>query len=78
MPHRKKFLPASVLRHDLPHSRPFLFGATDKLTNLTSHIKDMSPVVILRLRNMTAVDATGLRAMQDVADAERASGRVLL
>jgi sulfate permease, SulP family len=57
---------------------PFLFGATDKLTNLTSHIKDMSPVVILRLRNMTALDATGLRAMQDFADAVHATGRVLL
>jgi sulfate permease, SulP family len=45
---------------------------------LTSHIKDMSPVVILRLRNMTALDATGLRAMQDFADAIHASGRLLL
>src|SRR5262245_8815013 len=57
---------------------PFLFGATDKLSTLTSQIKDMSPVVILRLRNMTAVDATGLRAMQEFADAVHASGRVLL
>jgi sulfate permease, SulP family len=38
----------------------------------------MSPVVILRLRNMTALDATGLRAMQDFADAIHASGRVLV
>jgi len=38
----------------------------------------MSPVVILRLRNMTALDATGLHAMQDFADAIHASGRVVL
>ncbi|HEU5257362.1 MAG TPA: sodium-independent anion transporter [Vicinamibacterales bacterium] len=48
------------------------------VSTLTSQIKDMSPVVILRLRNMTAVDATGLRAMQEFADAVHASGRVLL
>ncbi|MEQ1760828.1 MAG: SulP family inorganic anion transporter [Vicinamibacterales bacterium] len=57
---------------------PFLFGATDQLTNLRTHVKDMPPVVILRLRNMTAVDATGLGAIQEFADTLRASGRTLL
>jgi SulP family sulfate permease len=57
---------------------PFLFGATDKLTNLTVHVGEMAPIVVLRLRNMTAIDATGLRAIQDFADALRASGRTLL
>jgi SulP family sulfate permease len=57
---------------------PFLFGATDKLTNLLAHVSDLSPIVILRLRNMTAIDATGLRAIQDFADALRASGRTLV
>jgi SulP family sulfate permease len=57
---------------------PFLFGATDKLTNLTTHVHDWQPIVILRLRNMTAIDGTGLRAIQDFADAVHASGRSLL
>jgi SulP family sulfate permease len=57
---------------------PFLFGSTDKLTNLLGDVKDFKPVVILRLRNMTALDATGLRAIQDFSDALRASGRTLL
>jgi SulP family sulfate permease len=57
---------------------PFLFGATDKLTNLTSHVHDMTPIVVLRLRNMTAIDATGLKAVQDFSDALHASGRTLL
>ena len=34
--------------------------------------------MILRLRNMTAIDATGLRALEDLADALHASGRTLL
>ena len=57
---------------------PFLFGATDKLTNLLAHLDDWGPIVIVRLRNMTAIDATGLRAMQDFADAVHRSGRTLL
>jgi SulP family sulfate permease len=57
---------------------PFLFGATDKLTNLVGHMDDFAPIVILRLRNMTAIDATGLRAIQDFADALHRTGRTLL
>jgi SulP family sulfate permease len=57
---------------------PFLFGSTDKLTRLQAHVEDLRPVVILRLRNMTAIDATGLRAIQDFADTLRTSGRTLL
>jgi SulP family sulfate permease len=57
---------------------PFLFGATDKLTSLIAHAGNLPPIVILRLRNMTAIDATGLRAIQDFADALQSAGRTLL
>lgn len=57
---------------------PFLFGATDKLTNLIANAGELTPIVILRLRNMTAIDATGLRAIQDFANALRREGRTLL
>jgi SulP family sulfate permease len=57
---------------------PFLFGATDKLTRLIPHAHEMTPVVILRLRNMTAIDATGLRAIQDFADKLREVGKTLI
>jgi sulfate permease, SulP family len=57
---------------------PFLFGATDKLTDLRAHVEDLTAVVVLRLRNMTAIDATGLHAIQDFADALRTSGRTLI
>lgn len=57
---------------------PFLFGATDKLTDLIPHVADMAQIVVLRLRNMTAIDATGLKAIQDFSDALHASGRTLL
>jgi SulP family sulfate permease len=57
---------------------PFLFGATDKLAAITEKIHELPPVVILRLRNMTAIDATGLLAIEETAKQLHASGRALL
>ena len=57
---------------------PFLFGATEKLAAAVAHAGELPPVVILRLRYMPAIDATGLKAIQDLADTLRASGRTLL
>ena len=34
---------------------PFLFGATEKLTNLLIHVNECAPIVILRLRNLTVI-----------------------
>jgi sulfate permease, SulP family len=57
---------------------PFLFGVTDKLDAVTERLDDLPPVVVVRLRNMTAIDATGLRAIQTLADTLRRSGWTLL
>ena len=57
---------------------PFLFGGTDKLARVTEHLDRLPKVVIIRLRNMTAMDATGLRALEDLAAELRASGRTLV
>jgi SulP family sulfate permease len=57
---------------------PFLFGATDKLEEVLHGLEDLPPIIILRLRNMTAIDATGLQALEQFADAVYASGRGLI
>jgi SulP family sulfate permease len=57
---------------------PFLFGVTDKIGLITDQLEQLPPIVIVRLRNMTAMDATGLRALEDLADRLTASGRTLL
>ena len=57
---------------------PFLFGATEKLSVVTERIHELPPIVILRLRNMTALDATGLFALQEVASQLRATDRTLI
>ena len=57
---------------------PFLFGATDKFAEIFDQLDELPPIVILRLRNMTAIDATGLGAIQDLADQLHESRRSLI
>ena len=57
---------------------PFLFGSTDKLLALETEASSLPKVVVLRLRNMTAIDGTGLHAIERFADVLHQSGRTLL
>ena len=57
---------------------PFLFGTTDALSERTAEINTYAPIVVLRLRNMTAIDATGLHALEDFRLRLERSGRTLL
>jgi len=57
---------------------PFLFGATDKISVVTAKLHRLPPVVILRLRNMTALDATGMYAIEEVARQLHANKRTLI
>ncbi|MQA31855.1 MAG: STAS domain-containing protein [Luteitalea sp.] len=57
---------------------PFLFGMTDKLADATAELSRFAPIVILRLRNMTALDATGLHALETFCDRLTRSGRTLI
>ena len=71
-----KLLPPYVLV--LRIHGPFLFGATEKLSEATVDVDSLPAVVILRLRNMTAIDATGLHELERLAERLRATGRTLL
>jgi len=75
----------SLQLHEIPDNvaiyrihGPFLFGATDKLHELEGDVPRLPKVVILRLRNMTAIDGTGLHALEHFADVLHASGRTLI
>jgi SulP family sulfate permease len=57
---------------------PFLFGTTALLDEATADLAAFGPIVVLRLRNMTAIDATGLHALEALSDRLSASGRRLL
>jgi SulP family sulfate permease len=71
-----KYVPAYVTI--LRIHGPFLFGMVDKLADATADLTTFSPIVILRLRNMTAIDATGLRALETLNDRLMRSGRALI
>ena len=57
---------------------PFLFGATDKLNVIGDSLDTLPEIVVLRLRNMNAIDGTGLLAFEELADRLHESGRELL
>jgi len=57
---------------------PFLFGVTDKISAVTENLQALPPIVIVRLRNMTAIDATGIAALEELADKLHKSGRFML
>jgi sulfate permease, SulP family len=57
---------------------PFLFGVTDKIAEVTENISSLPPIVIVRLRNMTAIDATGIAALEELAGQLQARGRTML
>lgn len=57
---------------------PFLFGATDKILTITENMHKLPPIVIIRIRNMTAIDATGLFALEEVAKQLHSTSRTLI
>jgi SulP family sulfate permease len=57
---------------------PFLFGSTEKLDEIRAQLAGLPTVVVVRLRNTTAIDSTGLQALERLADEVRASGRTLV
>jgi SulP family sulfate permease len=57
---------------------PLLFGAAEKLSQLAYQIDDLQPIVVLRMRYMTAIDATGLYAIEQFYEKLHESGRTLL
>lgn len=57
---------------------PFLFGSTDKLDIVTQNVDNLPEVVMLRLRNMTAIDGTGLHALTELAEKLHAQGKSLI
>jgi len=57
---------------------PFLFGTTDKLEGATGNLDAYGSIIVLRMRHMTALDATGLHALERLAHRCRQKGRTLV
>jgi len=72
----EKYIPAycSVVRI----RGPFLFGATEKLEQETRNLTGFGQVVVLKLTYMTAIDGTGIHALESFAARLQQSGRSLV
>ena len=57
---------------------PFLFGAAEKLDQATADLTRFGQIVVLKLTHMTALDGTGLHAIEALAVRLRDSGRSLV
>ena len=58
---------------------PFFFGAASKFRDTLAAVSRRPKVLIIRLRSVPAIDATGLHALREVIDKSRAEGtRVIL
>jgi SulP family sulfate permease len=71
-----KYIPAycSVIRI----RGPFLFGATEKLEHATTDVTKFGPIVVLKLTYMTAIDGTGIHALETLASRLADAGRALV
>jgi SulP family sulfate permease len=56
----------------------FFFGATDKLESALKRLKQEPDVLILRMRKVLAMDATGLNALEDLHERLRHKGKHLV
>jgi len=57
---------------------PFFFGAADKLKDVMTEIARPPRVFILRMRNVPAIDATGIHALEQMAKKCRHQGTTLV
>lgn len=57
---------------------PFLFGAAEKMEDAISRTSELPKVLILRLHLVTAMDATGMNALESVVERIRAHGGVVI
>jgi SulP family sulfate permease len=57
---------------------PFLFGATEKLEYATADVSKFGPVVVLKVTYMSAIDGTGIHALESLAKRLQSTGRSLV
>lgn len=62
----KNIVPSGVEIYEI--YGPFFFGAADKFRETMRGLEKSPDVLILRMRHVPAMDATGLRALEDVFD----------
>ena len=72
----KKSVPEGVEVYEI--NGPFFFGAVEKFKEATKIIENPPRVRIIRMRNVPAVDATGLHVIEDIIESSREEGTEIL
>ncbi len=69
-----------VPKHTLVYevSGPMFFGAADKLIQLTNELEDSIQVVVVRMRSVPAIDATAMKALNEVFDKLKAQNVTMI
>lgn len=57
-------LPEGVLIYEI--NGPFFFGAAEKFTETIRQMNTVPDVLIIRMRHVTAIDATGIKTLEDI------------
>jgi len=57
---------------------PFLFGATEKLEDATADTSKFGEIVVLKMTYMSAIDGTGIHALESLAKRLRDTDRALI
>jgi sulfate permease, SulP family len=74
---RRREVPPGVAVYEV--NGPFFFGAADKFKETMATLRDRPKVLIIRLRQVPAIDSTGLNSLRDVVSRfKRAGTRVIL
>ncbi len=77
--------PKAIARREVPAgvevfeiNGPFFFGAAEKFKDALRRVAKPPRVLILRMRHVPAIDATGLRVLEDVCDKARKEGTQII
>lgn len=73
---RSRYVPDGVEVFEI--NGPFFFGAADKFKDALNQIEKPPRVLILRMRKVLSLDATGLMALEDVLARTRREGTLLV
>jgi SulP family sulfate permease len=73
---RGRSIPKGVAVFEL--NGPFFFGAADKFKSTLNMVRKKPRVLVLRMRHVLSLDATGLRALEDVYEKTHREGTTLV
>ena len=72
---RRRAIPMGVEVYEI--NGPFFFGAAEQFKDTLGRVAKKPKVLIIRMRNVPAIDATGMRALADVTRRTRKDGTLV-